>query len=230
SWNPLPTSTSKLLLPRREDKYHSGENKKGHKKNKKKRVKRIKTTNYALPINSQAATDFEREFDRQLREDLERELAHINKEKFAKGKKSRINGASNQRAGGISKSWGKTGGRKHRMDMNADPKFAMELEVVRTKKLREAINRASPNRRNKERLHKKYGRTTSFGLFAVPLSSARMVSRGNRMVEERISMIGGQKVTVDLSNPALHGADLIINPGAVINDLFESTPMKTDQR
>lgn len=34
---------------------------------------------------------------------------------------------------------------------------------------------------------------------------------------------------MDLANPVLHGADLMMNPGAIIHDLLESN-LKTDER
>ncbi|GMT00431.1 hypothetical protein PENTCL1PPCAC_22605, partial [Pristionchus entomophagus] len=221
-WNPI----APRLLPRREEKFHSGGSKIGEKRNKKKRTKKINTTNYTLSLNSQRANNLELEDDQQLRLDLERELRAINRDKEY-GNKYGTKGSRGEVVKGVSKSWGRSGGRKHR-EMEEDPKFAMEMEVVRTKKLREEID-GRENRKDKRKLHKKYGRTSSQRVIVAPLSEARMVSRGDRMIEQRVSMIGGHKVTVDLANPALHGADLMMNPGAIIHGLLESNP-KTNER
>ncbi|KAF8366767.1 hypothetical protein PRIPAC_84596, partial [Pristionchus pacificus] len=228
NWSPLPSTTPKLL-PRRVEKYHSGGMKRGDKKKKtKKRTKKIKTANYALSLNSQTATNFDMEESSQLKLDLERELRLLNKEQEHEGK-SRTKGSPNQKVNGVSKSWGRSGGGRKHKEMDNDPMFAMEMEVVRTKKLREQMNWDPANRKDKRKLHKKFGRTSAEGKSTVPLSQARMVSRGDRMIEQRVTMIGGQKVTVDLANPILHGADLMMNPGAIIHDLLESN-LKTEER
>ncbi|GMR53405.1 hypothetical protein PMAYCL1PPCAC_23600, partial [Pristionchus mayeri] len=219
NWSPLPSN----VLPRREETTHSGGMKRGEKrKRKKKRTKKIQTANYALSLNSQTATKFELDEDLKLRLDLERELRLINEEK-EEGKKWRTKGTKSERVNGMSKSWGRSGKRGKHMDMDKDPMFAMEMEVVRTKKLREQMNGHSPRK-----LHKEYGRTFRSGGNKPPLSQARIVSRGDRIIEQRVSMIGGHKITVDLANPALHGADLMMNPGAVIHDGLDANRKKEE--